>query len=189
MCFGATPKAVAFYNTGKPTSLGGARHIYPIAHIEETNIEFLPFAQVIVFVDSEFAQVTQRRNIVLSQMTKLRLVSATGSDLLKAKLHRNVAIILQRFLLRHIARPSFDDRNRDDLTLIIENLGHAKLLPKKSVHCPFETGDCQSRRLHHPQGPIPPFLRLKDWLPGNQECLMAEGKHLTDNPNPNRQIL
>ncbi len=128
MGLGLTFEAVALDSTCEATPFGSAYHIYSLAHVEDADRDLLSLLVLFQIRGANFAQVAQGRQITLAQMTTLPPGQTFGFDFLEAQLYRLVPIPLQCLLLDDETRPSLDNRNRDNLSTLVEYLGHTHFL-------------------------------------------------------------
>ena len=109
-------------------ALGNAGHVDVIASSKGVDLDLGADLELSSIVKLEFLQVLSGRDASLLEMTQLRLAELLLGDLAVSQLHGNIAVILDRLLLSDDARACFDDRNRDHMAVLIEDLGHAHFL-------------------------------------------------------------
>ena len=107
----------------------GDRHVVP-----DLDRVVVAFAEGLV---AELDQMAGRGGAGLLQVAFLRLAQLALLDLAEGELHGDVAVLLLVADRRHLAGAGLDHGDRQDRSVLAEDLGHAELLAEDRGHRPY----------------------------------------------------
>src|SRR5690606_22712173 len=111
----------------EPTSLHVADDVDAVSRREDVDLELGADLEVARLVEPDLAEVAVRIEVDLLQVTVPRLAEELLAHRLERELHREVAVGLRRLHLRHAAGAGGDDRDRDLLAALGEDVRHPDL--------------------------------------------------------------
>ena len=124
---------MALHDTGEALALGGADDVDQLAGREDVDGELLAERVLGRVVGAQLDQVTARRDAGLAKWPASGLVTLRGSICAVGDLDGGVAVDLVGADLGDDVRPGLDDGHRDDLVVLVPDLGHAELLAQQSL--------------------------------------------------------
>ena len=113
----------------KTTPLGHTHNVNVITSFKLVHIQggthFRDLA-VSITIQPELTHIAQQRHTGLLEVTKLRALYILFFFLIKSNLDSIVTIVFSRLTLNHVARAGLYIRNRYQLTILVEYLGHSQ---------------------------------------------------------------
>ena len=122
----------ALDSAGIALTFAGADHVHAVAAGEGVGLDDVADVQGAAVVQTKFAQRTLGSHVGFLKVALQGLGHVFDGDVAEADLNRGVAVVLHGLLLDNHAGPRFDDGDRDDVALLVEDLRHADLLADDS---------------------------------------------------------
>jgi hypothetical protein len=92
---------------------------------------------------------SRKTQVITLQVTELSLGQALGLCFTIAQLHCHVTFLVLAADLRDMAWSSFDDGHRNNIPLLVKNLGHTHLLTNYALHILASRGVLRGLRRDH----------------------------------------
>ena len=120
--------AVALDDAGIAVALADAGDVHMVACGEGVGLHDVADIHLGGLVEFKLLQVLLGGHAGLAEVAHLGLGEPALAHILEAQLNGLIAVLFGGLLLHHDARSGFNDGNRDDLAVGVEDLAHADLL-------------------------------------------------------------
>src|SRR3990170_1016410 len=127
-------EVVSFHPTLEAFAFAGADDVDPVADVENVDRHLITGLHLRRSADPEFAQESQRGKLVALQVSQLTAGEALRFDLTETQLDSRVTVAVDLADLGDKARPSFNERHRQNLPGVVKDLGHADFPANKPLH-------------------------------------------------------